>query len=115
MLGRYISINGEILPNPINYSEAFTKVAVTNQSESGKDLVKNLRNRKYTGSFTFDVSSYWKSKLYNYYLQPSINLTVGNNTYTARIEEFHAELVQYSEYSNNTDGYWTVTFDVIEF
>ena len=115
MLGRYVSINGEILPNPVSYSESKGKIANTAQSESGKDLVMNVRIKKYTGNFTFNVSSYWKEKLEAYYEEAAISLVVGNNTYNARIEEFDAELVENSERADNTDGYWVVTFSAIEY
>lgn len=115
MLGKYISFNGERFPNPVSYSASFGKISNVNQSESGKDLVKNKRLKKYTGNFTFNVSSYWKNKLSNVNLQPSVTLTVGSTSYNVRIEEYSEELVPYSELSDNTDGYWIVTFSAIEF
>ena len=115
MLGRYISINGETLPNPVTNSETKSNVANVSQSESGKDLVKNVRIMKYTGNFTFNVSSFWKNKLEAYCKKPSIDITVGSEVYNARIEEFNAELVENSERSEHTDGYWVVSFSVIEY
>lgn len=115
MLGKYVSINGETLPNPVAYSESKVKISNAAQSESGKDLVKNVRIKKYTGNFTFQVSSYWKEKLEAYYEEAAINLVVGNNAYNARIEEFSAELAENSERADNTNGYWIVTFAAVEY
>ena len=116
MLGNgYIKFNGETIPNPYDYSDNLENISNTFQSEAGDDLVLNIRQGKYSGDFTFHVSSYWKKKLKNYSLMPAFILAVDSEEYEVRIDGFNSHLVSNSEHSVNTDGYWEVTFSAIEF
>lgn len=115
MLGKYIKFNNEVLPNPVSYNDNIAKILNSFQSEAGDDLVITVRNGKYTGNFTFNVSSFWKDKLLEYFYMSSFLLTVNNRTYIVRMEEFNSELVANSESSDNTDGFWVVTFSLIEY
>lgn len=114
MLNRYVKINDERVPNPVDYSESFSKVSNTFQSEAGDDLAIDVRVGKYSGSFTFQVSSKWKSKFLAYAKQPSIKLQIDDVEYTVRIESIDCDLEKNSEYSQGTQGYWTVSFSVEE-
>ncbi|MCM1273191.1 MAG: hypothetical protein NC225_12340 [Clostridium sp.] len=114
MLGKFIKINNMQLPNPVEYSESFAKVSNTFQSEAGDDLVVDVRVGKYTGNFTFQVSSFWKDKLKAYADMPTVQLSINGNVRTVRMETFDCSLENHSVYSENTKGYWTVTFAAVE-
>ena len=75
MLNKYVKINGERVPNPIDYSEGFSKVSNEFQSEAGDDLAIDVRAGKYSGSLKFQVSSRWKNKLLVYAKMQSVKYT----------------------------------------
>lgn len=114
MLNRYIKINGEQIPNPVNYSEEFRKISNAFQSEAGDDIVIDVRCGKYSGSMKFKVSSKWKDKLKTYANMPSVILTVDKQEYTVRMESISCDLESNSERCRETQGYWNVSFDVEE-
>ena len=98
MLNKYVKINGERVPNPIDYSESFSKVSHTFQSEAGDDLAIDVRAGKYSGSLKMQ----------------SVKLQIDEAEYTVRIESIDCDLEKNSEYSQNTQGYWTVSFGAEE-
>lgn len=110
MLNKYVKINDERIPNPVEYSESFSKVSNTFQSEAGDDLAIDVRAGKYSGSFRFQVSSKWKSKFLAYAKMQSVKLQIDDVEYTVRIETIDFSLEKNSEYNQNTKGYWTVSF-----
>lgn len=114
MLKRYLKINGEQLPNPVEYSQNFSKVSNVFQSEAGDDLVVDVRVGKFSANLTFQVSSRWRDKLKAYTDKPSFVLTVDRENYTVRTESFDCGLEPHSEHSSNTQGYWSVSFTVKE-
>lgn len=114
MLGKFVKINGMQLPNPVEYSENISKVSNTFQSEAGDDLVVDVRTGKYTGSFTFQVSSLWKDRLISYADMKTIQLSIDGKIRTVRIESIDCSLENDSAYAKNTKGYWTVTFTATE-
>lgn len=114
MLNKYVKINGERVPNPADYSESFSKVSNTFQSEAGDDLAIDVRVGKYSGSFKFQVSSRWKNKLLGYANMQSVKLQIDEAEYIVRIEGIDFDLEKNSEYSQNTQGYWTVSFSAEE-
>lgn len=114
MLGKFVKINGTQLPNPVEYSENFSKVSNTFQSEAGDDLVVDVRTGKYTGNFTFQVSSLWRDRLISYADMKTIQLSIDGKIRTVRIESIDCSLEKDSEHAKNTKGYWTVTFTATE-
>lgn len=114
MLNRYIKINGEQIPNPTDYSEGFSKISNTFQSEAGDDLVVDVRTGKYSASVKFQVSSRWKDKLRAYANMPSLTWSVDGTDYTVRVESISCDLEKNSERARGTQGYWSVSFDVSE-
>lgn len=110
MLKKYIKINGEQLPNPVEYSEEFSKISNEFQSEAGDDLVVDVRSGKYSGNMTFHVSSRWKDKLTAYANLHSFKLEVDGKAYQVRIKSISHALENNSEYAENTQGYWNVSF-----
>ena len=91
MLNKYVKINGERVPNPIDYSESFSKVSNTFQSEAGDDLAIDVRAGKYSGSLKFQVSSRWKNKMLGYAKMQSVKLQIDEAEYTVRIESIDCD------------------------
>lgn len=114
MLNKYVKINGERVPNPIDYSESFIKVSNEFQSEAGDDLAIDVRAGKYSGSLKFQLSSRWKNKLLGYAKMQSVKLQIDEAEYTVRVKSIDCDLEKNSEYSQNTQGYWTVSFSAEE-
>ncbi len=114
MLGKYVKINGTQLPNPTEYSESFSKVSNTFQSEAGDDLVVDVRTGKYTGNFTFQVSSAWKDRIKEYADMPTYQLSIDGKIRIVRTESIDYSLENNSAYAKNTKGYWTVTLTATE-
>lgn len=114
MLGKYVKINGMQLPNPTEYSENFSKVSNTFQSEAGDDLVVDVRTGKYTGNFTFQVSSAWKDRIKAYADMQTFQLSVDGTVRTVRVESIDYSLENNSVYAKETQGYWTVTLTATE-
>lgn len=114
MLNKYIKIDDMQIPNPTDYSEEFGKISNMFQSEAGDDLVIDIRAGKYSGSMTFQVSSFWKDKLEAYAKKPSIKLQVDGDIYVSRIESISCSLEKNSERTAGTQGYWTVSFTAVQ-
>ena len=114
MLGKYIKINGEIIPNPTTYSESLTDIENVNQSEGGTDIVSTTRLGKYNSTMSFQISSYWKEKLREYTKKPTVVIEVDGVIYTVRLRAFSATLEANSESVRNTQGYWNVSVQAIE-
>ena len=114
MLNKYVKINGERVPNPIDYSESFSKVSIIFESDAGVDLAIDVRAGNYSGSLKFQVSSRWKNKMLGYAKMQSVKLQIDEAEYTVRIESIDCDLEKNSEYSQNTQGYWTVSFGAEE-
>ena len=115
MLGKkYITINGESIPNPTSFSEDEQTIENVFQSEAGTDLSTVVRTGKKTAKVTFQVSSFWLAKLRTYSRTASATISINGSSMTARIRNFKASLLPNSENVSGTDGLWTVSMDFIE-
>lgn len=114
MLGKYIKVNNEQLPNPVSYDENMGSLENENASESGKTLVAVVRLDMFSANMTFNVSSYWKEKIRNYCKLDYVKLEVNGKEYQARLRSFTANLAENSERSEGTDGYWKVSVTATE-
>lgn len=115
------TLGGVTLINPTSWSESYAVVESTNVSEAGTDLVEVTRQDKLTVSASFQVSSRWYHILYGLSQNTSMTLNVydpltnTNKDRTVRMRDFSAEFQQFSEKNNETQGYWAVSFSLIEF
>lgn len=109
MLGKYIKINGEAIPNPTSYDDNLDNIENENTSESGKTLVAIVRLGIFSANMRFNLSSYWKDKIKAYCMEPSVRFEVNGEAYQVRLREYSASLVENSEKSEGTDGYWEVS------
>ena len=114
MLGKYIVINSETLPNPTSFSASEETIENVYQSEAGTDLAQVVRFGKVTASATFQVTSFWRDKLKGYSQTATESVTIDGTTMTMRIRNFSQKLVPNSENVEGTDGLWTVSIDFIE-
>ena len=115
MLGdNYLTFNGEALPNPTAFSIAYTNIESTKQSEAGYDIaiVTRLEKRAFTGSF--QVTSTWKDKLKTLCNLASGTLVYRGESITVRPRLASAALLASTEYSERTDGLWTVSITFTE-
>lgn len=114
MLGKYIVINSETLPNPTSFSADEETIENVFQSEAGTDLGAVVRFGKVRAKATFQVTSFWRDKLQAYSQTATESVTIDGTTMTMRIRNFSQKLVPNSENIQNTDGLWTVSLDFIE-
>ena len=115
------TLGGVTLITPQSWSESYSVVESTNTSEAGTDLVDVTRQGKLSVSASFNVSSRWYHILYELSQRTSMTLntydplTDTNKDRTVRMRDFSAEFQQYSEKNTETQGYWVVSFSLIEF
>lgn len=114
MLGKYITINNETIPNPKSFDLEEETIENVFQSEAGTDLSIIVRTGKVSAKATFQVSSFWKEKLKGYSRTATATVVIDGNSMTMRIRNFKAKLFEGSENVENTNGLWSVSMDFIE-
>lgn len=115
MLGRYLLINGVEFPNPVSFSENPQNMETVNMSEVSTELISVNRLLKYACTMSFQMSSFWKSKLVNECAKPIVKIKVDGVEHTGRLRLTGSTLAKNSEYSSETQGYWVlnVTFNEV--
>lgn len=112
MLGKFLKINGETIPNPkeggFSISPGF--VENVNTSEAATDLVTVVRTSKPVFNMNFQLSSTWKAKLDAYSKLLSVTLTYNGQNYTGRLRAGSQSLVGNSAHTENTDGLWNCAY-----
>ena len=116
MLGRFLKINSETIPNPKpdGFNETSQTIEQVNQSEAGTDLVSVTRSSKLVLSMTFDLTSSWKGKLDAYSRLLSVTLNYNGVDYVGRFRSGGAQLVGNSAHTEGTDGLWTCSYTFTE-
>ena len=114
MLGNYITVGADTLPNPKSFSINEETVENVYESEAGTDLSKVVRYGKVSAKATFQTTSFWRDKLKAYSQTATQTVTINGASYTMRIRGYSAKLVANSEHVEGTDGLWTVSLDFIE-
>lgn len=114
MLGKYLKIGDETLPNPSSFSENFENIEEVNQSEGGTDLTSVTRLCKLNLSMSFKVSSTWKTKLIDYGKLAFLTLNYNGVDYAGRFRVESCELAEESDRTENTDGLWTLSVSFIQ-
>ena len=112
MLGRYLKINGEDIPNPKEggFSIAPGFVENVNTSEAATDLVTVVRTAKPVFTMNFQLSSMWKAKLDAYSRLLSVTLTYNGQNYVGRLRAGSQGLVGNSAHTEGTDGLWNCAY-----
>lgn len=111
MLGKYLKINGETMPNPVSFDDNFVADENVFKTESGKRKTNIIRLDRYTFTATFQCTSVLKDKLDTLCKTASVTVQVGTAaavTGTLR-RASGGSLVENSQNCQGTDGLWTVS------
>lgn len=114
MLGKYLRIQGEQMPNPVNWSENLNPIEAEYYTENGtrKTIPTRLDRKSWTGEF--QCTSYMKAKIETFCKLARIECLVNNVRYEGTLRMTGAPtLVENTEFIEDTDGLWTlsVTFE----
>ena len=106
---------------PSKWQEAYSVVDTTNQTEAGTDQVIVTRYDKLSVSCEFQCSDTWAAVFTNFRDQDSIAVklydlkTRGYKTRTMRIRNFKTGPEKNSQKLKDSNGLYTVSFDLYEF
>lgn len=116
MLGdNYMTLNGVSLPNPKDgITISYQNIERTAQSEAGTDLAVVTRLKKRTFSWTAYVTSEWLTTYLNICGLSQCNFVYNSETIAVRARVNGATMSPNSEYSDRTDGLWSVGIQLIE-
>lgn len=110
MLGRYIKINGEVMPNPVKFSYTYPPDENVFTSEAGTQLTNVKRLDRLTFSATWHCSSMLKKRLIRLCQTASVTITIDDeDPVDGRLRlSGGPELVEDSESTPGTQGLWQV-------
>lgn len=110
MLGRYIKIDNELMPNPTSFSYKYNPDENVFTSEAGTEMSNIRRLDRLSFSASFNCSSALKEKLETKCLAPSVTVSIDNCTaITGRLRlGGDVSLVENSERVGGTQGLWVV-------
>lgn len=110
MLGKYIKINGELMPNPTAFSYRYNPDENVFTSEAGTELTNIRRLDRLSFSASFNCSSRLKEKLEVFCKTASVSVSINDETAVDGRLRLGGDitLVEFSEYTNGTDGLWSV-------
>lgn len=106
---------------PKEWNESFDVIESTSQTEAGTDQVIVIRTDKLSVSASFQCSSRWAAKFAEFRDQDSIEVKSYDlkaqdyKTRTMRIRNFKSTPEENSEKTNNTNGLYTISFDLEEY
>lgn len=111
MLGKFLTIDGFQMPNPVpgTFNDGPNPVENVFQTESGRRMTNVVRLNRYSFSCTFNCTSMMRERILNFCMKPSVNITVNGVSHkgTLRTNGSFA-LVENSEYCRGTNGLWVV-------
>lgn len=102
------------LPNPIEITENYTNIENENKSESGYDLVMVTRLQKRSWEMTLQVSNEWLATIKSWAKKNRNTIKYKGETIDVRTRINSAQLAQYSEFSELSNGFYTVSLTFIE-
>lgn len=111
MLGRYIKINNTLMPNPTKFSYTYPPDETVYTSEAGTQLTNIRRLDRLTFAASWDCSSRLRDQLLALCKLASVSVSIdGSEAVSGRLRLAGGpELVENSEYTNGTQGLWTVS------
>lgn len=116
MLGKYLKINGEQMPNPVKFDgPGLNPQENVYFSEGGRRMTNIVRLDRQSWAATFQCTSRMKDKILTFCKAQSVSTQFDTETAvtgTLRLSGAPA-LVKNSEFCNNTKGLWevSVTFE----
>lgn len=112
MLGKFIKIDNEQMPNPNPGTFAYRYNPDENvfKSEAGTELSNIRRLNRISWSAAFNCTSTLKEKLETMVLKPSVEVSIDNGTAISGRLRLGSDisLVEDSEYLSATQGLWVV-------
>lgn len=111
MLGKYLKINGTLMPNPIAWADNINPDETVYFSEGGKRMINVKRLDRITFTASFNCTSKLKEQLDTLVKTPKVSVQFNNGTaITGTLRRAsEAALVENSQYCNGTNGLWTVS------
>lgn len=109
MLGKYITINGTQMPNPISFAEQLNPQENVYASEAGDQMSNIVRLDRYSFSASWNCTSRLKAQILGYCKLASVEVSIDSEDYSGRMRLGGAiNLVENSENSEGTQGLWEV-------
>lgn len=118
MLGKFIIINNNVMPNPEAGSFVWRINADENvyDSEAGYQLSNVKRLDRVSWSATFDCTGSMKDRIIAFCKLASVTCKIANTSYSGRLRlSGDCTLVANSEWVRGTDGLWQVPVIFEEF
>lgn len=111
MLGKYIKINNEEMPNPVAGTFEFQYNPDENvfTNEAGAQMSNVRRLDRISWAATFQCTGTTKDKILAFCKEAGLTSTINGVQYSGRLRLSGAvALYEWSEYTQGTDGLWTV-------
>ena len=102
------------LPNPINLEEAYDNVETVGTSEGGHDLVNITRLQKRNWTLTLQLTSWMLDTVKAWCLQSTCHIKLRGDTVKVRPRITGASLYEWSQFTQGTDGLYTVNMTLTE-
>lgn len=111
MLGRYIKIDNEVMPNPVTFSMSYPPDENVFTSEAGTQLTNIRRLDRFTFTASFNCSSRLRDSLIAKCQTPSVEVKIDEgDAISGRLRlSGDITLVENSELTGGTQGLWTVS------
>lgn len=108
-LGKYISINNNLMPNPVSFEETLNPSENVYESEAGTQMSNIVRLDRYSFSATWNCTSRLRDALKTYCTTASVTVKIDGVSHSGRMRLGGAiSLVENSETNTGTQGLWTV-------
>ncbi len=118
MLGKFIKINNNMMPNPVSGTFSFALNPDENvfANEAGEQMSNVKRLDRVSWSGTFNCTSNMKNRLLTICKSPSCSCEVDGVSYNGRLRlNGDVSMVSGSELCEGTQGLWTMTLKFEEF
>lgn len=111
MLGKYIKINGQQMPNPISFEDGINPNENEYYSESGKRMTNVIRLDRTSWTATFQCTSRMKAILDGFCKTGSVTSQIdGGTVITGTLRRASGGvLLPNSELCSDTQGLWTIS------
>ena len=118
MLGKFLKINNEQMPNPNpgTWNENYPPLENVFTTEAGSQLASVVRLDRLTWTGEFNCSSRLKSKLIGFAQSASVTCKINGVEHSGRLR-INGDINLYtdSEYVNGTEGLWIIPLIFEEF
>lgn len=117
MLGRrFLKINNTYIPNPApgSFQISFDPDEEIELSEAGTELGSVTRLNKRTFSGEWRVTSFWLKVFEDFCSVRTVTLRYQGQDYTVRARGFEPKLFSNSEYTEGSEGLWSLKLTFTE-